>query len=132
MNLVKYYRLRNKNKVEGFAKEVSGRTYFKAYNEFNWHQNPLNFDTIDIGVDVYDKRNRRLYTNDIVLYRVSTKPFVRKGFVVFESNSKQFGLIDQETYHFTPFFIDELALFEKDRLEIVSHLFTHSNKTKSE
>ena len=130
MNLAKHYRLGSKNKVEGYAKEVSGITYFKGYNEFNWHQDPLVFDTIDIGIDVLDKRNRRLYTNDIVLYRVSNKPFLRTGFVVFEQNSKEFGIIDQKTYHFTPFFLDELSLFDHDRLEVISHLFTVKEVSK--
>ena len=81
------------------------------------------------GIDVLDKRNRRLYTNDIVLYRVSNKPFLRTGFVVFEQNSKEFGIIDQKTYHFTPFFLDELSLFDHDRLEVISHLFTVKEKS---
>ncbi|TGN26306.1 hypothetical protein [Empedobacter tilapiae] len=125
-----YYRLRNKNKIEGFAKEENGITYFKGYNEFSWHKTPLQFDTIDIGIEVLDKRNRRLFTNDIVVYKVSTKPFLRTGSVVYESNRKEFGIIDQHSFHFTPFFIDNLNLFEKDKLEIISHLFTRKEKTK--
>lgn len=129
MTTTQYYRLRNKNKVEGFAKEVGDTTYFKAYNEFTWHENPLQFDTIDVGLKVLDKRNRRLYTNDVVLYKVLTKPFLRKGFVVYEPSRMDFGIIDQETYHFTPFFANDLALFENDRLEVISHLFTLNEKS---
>ena len=125
MNLPKYYRLRNKNKVEGYAKELNGVTYFKGYNEFNWHTSALHFDIIDIGVPVFDKRNRRLYINDIVLYKVSSKPFMRKGLVAFDEKLQEFGIIDQQTLHFTPFFVENLCLFNNDRLEVVSHLFTN-------
>lgn len=124
MKTIGYYRLRNKNKVEGFAKEIDGVTYFKAYNEFCWHETSLPFDTIDIGIDILDKRNRRLFTNDIVLYKVSTKPFLRTGFVAYEPNLREFGIVDQKSFHFTPFYIDDLCLFDKDKLEIISHLFT--------
>ncbi|MBO6211445.1 hypothetical protein SAMN05421738_10675 [Algoriella xinjiangensis] len=130
MNLVKHYRLRNEKKVEGYAKEVNGVTFFKGYNEFTWHKNPLQFDTIDVGVEILDRRNRRLYTNDIVLYKVLTKPYTRKGFVVFEPNTKEFGIIDMASFHFTPFYLNDLSLFDKDRLEVISHLFTAKEKAK--
>lgn len=130
MKTIGHYRLRNKNKVEGFAKEIDGVTFFKGYNEFTWHQTALQFDTIDVGIDVLDKRNRRLYTNDIVLYKVSSKPFFRTGFVAYDPNKREFGIIDQESFHFTPFFIDDLSLFDKDKLEVISHLFTRKEKTK--
>lgn len=129
MKTIQYYRLRNNNKVEGFAKEVDDVTYFKAYNEFSWHQNSIQFDTIDIGIKVLDKRNRRLYTNDVVLYKLLSKPSLRKGFVAYEPLRRDFGIIDLETYHFTPFFAGELALFENDRLEVISHLFTTKEKS---
>lgn len=130
MKTIGYYRLRNKNKIEGFAKEIDGVTYFKAYNEFSWHETSLSFDTIDIGINVLDKRNRRLFTNDIVLYKVSSKPFLRTGFVAYEPNRREFGIVDQESFHFTPFYIDDLCLFDTDKLEIISHLFTRKEKTK--
>ncbi|WP_413532119.1 hypothetical protein [Empedobacter brevis] len=130
MKTAVYYRLRNKSKVEGFAKEENGETFFKGYNEFSWLKTPLQFDTIDIGIPVFDKRNRRLFTNDIVLYKISTKPFLRTGIVIYESNRKEFGIIDQHTFHFTPFFIDNLSLFKKDKLEIISHLFTQKEKAE--
>ncbi|MGV0831254.1 hypothetical protein ACTS9D_03365 [Empedobacter brevis] len=130
MKTIGYYRLRNQNKIEGFAKEMENVTYFKGYNEFSWHTTPLEFDTIDIGIEILDKRNRRLFTNDIVLYKVSTKPFIRTGFVAYEPIRREFGIIDQHSFHFTPFFIDGLSLFEKDKLEIVSHLFTRKEISK--
>jgi len=130
MKTIGYYRLRNKNKVEGFAKEIDGVTYFKGYNEFSWHENALQFDTIDIGIDILDKRNRRLFTNDIVLYKVSKKPFLRTGFVVYESKLKEFGIVDQQSFHFTPFYVEGLCLFDHDKLEVISHLFTKKEISK--
>lgn len=130
MKTIGYYRLRNKNKIEGYAKEMNGVTYFKGYNEFTWHETSLPFDTIDIGIGVKDKRNRRLFTNDIVLYKVSCKPFLRSGFVAYEPNKREFGIIDQQSFHFTPFYIDNFCLFDKDKLEVISHLFTKKEVNK--
>ncbi len=122
-----YYRLRTKNKVIGYAKKIEHTIYFKAYNEFNWHTTALDFDTLDIAVGVKDCHHRHLFLNDVVLYKLNTKPIERRGFVMFEPNQKIFGIVDCETYHFTPFFLNDIALFKQDKLEVVSHLFTNKS-----
>ena len=72
---------------------------------------------------ILDKMNRMIYEYDIVSYKINDMRMRREGVVLWSEEKEAFGIFDVQSQHFTFFFIDDLYLFQNDKLEIVSHVF---------
>ncbi|OFM81732.1 hypothetical protein HMPREF2660_00500 [Weeksella sp. HMSC059D05] len=129
--VMKYYRLRKKNRVMGYAKEsISSVVYYKAYNDFQWSEKQMDFDTVDRDIGLKDKKHRRIYEGDIVLYYLSESFVERRGLVQINEETQQAELVDLRQGFITPINVESYNLFEHDKLEVVSHAFTENSELR--
>lgn len=125
MNAHKKYRLRKKNRIVGYAQETKNGINFKG-KEILWYmRNKIYYDQVDEYIGVKDVLNREIYELDIVKYHLKKKAKEREGVVLWETRSNSFVVLDIQSRHYTPIFIEKLFLFRNDSLEVVSHLFNH-------
>ncbi|MXV38795.1 hypothetical protein GO491_08955 [Flavobacteriaceae bacterium Ap0902] len=120
---VNKYRLRDEYTIVGYAEQTSqGMVFTGKYPKF-WLKTQQKFTYIDEAIGILDRLNRMIYEYDIVSYKINHREMRREGIVLWSEEKEAFGIYDINSKHFTFFFIDDLFLFEKDKLEIVSHVF---------
>lgn len=119
----KKYRLRDKYTIVGYAEDTpNGMEFTGKYPRF-WVKTQQYFSFVDEAIGVLDKMNRMIYEYDIVSYKINHKQMRREGIVLWSEEKEAFGIYDIESRHFTYFFVGELYLFGKEKVEIVSHAF---------
>ncbi|WP_395092398.1 YopX family protein [Vaginella massiliensis] len=121
---MKWYRLRKGNRVMGYARESEDGILYKAYNDFHWHSERLEFDQVDISVGIKDKRHRVIFEGDVVLYLLRESQGWRRGIIKF-NNTNAAVIVDEEYEVATPIQLSDYRLFEHEKLEVVSHVFSH-------
>ncbi|ADX67162.1 YopX protein [Weeksella virosa] len=115
----------------GYAKEsISSVVYYKAYNDFQWSEKQMDFDTVDRDIGLKDKKHRRIYEGDIVLYYLSESFVERRGLVQINEETQQAELVDLRQGFITPINVESYNLFEHDKLEVVSHAFTENSELR--
>lgn len=122
-NKVKKYRLRDEHTIIGYAEETSEGMIFTGKYPIFWLQKQQKFTHVDEAVGVLDKMNRMIYEYDIVSYKINHKKMRREGIVLWSEEKDAFGIYDVISRHFTFFFVGDLFLFAKEKVEIVSHVF---------
>ncbi|MGI9527631.1 MAG: hypothetical protein ACR2MS_11035 [Weeksellaceae bacterium] len=120
---VKKYRLRDDYSIVGYAEQTSNGMRFTHKFPKYWINSDPKFTYIDEAIGVLDKMNRMIYEYDVVSYKINHRQMRREGIVLWSEKKSTFGIFDIQTRHFTFFFIDDLFLFAKDKVEIVSHAF---------
>jgi hypothetical protein len=119
------YRLRLNKRIIGYAEETSEGLLFKGREGLWWMRGKPNYEQIDFFVGFQDKFHRDVYENDLVNYRLNTETQMRKGVVFRNHQTTVFGILDLESKHFTHLFVNNLCLFQSEKVEIYSHLFNH-------
>ncbi len=114
----------------GYAKENVSVVYYKAYNDFQWSEKQMDFDTVDRSIGLKDKKHRRIYEGDIVLYYLSESFVERKGLVRINEETQQAELVDLRQGFITPINVENYSLFEHEKLEVVSHAFSKNNELR--
>lgn len=117
------YRLRDKNTIVGYAEQTSEGMLFTGKHPLFWLKSGQKFTHVDEAIGILDKLNRMIYEYDIVSYKINDKKMRREGIVLWSEEKAAFGIFDLESQHFSYFFIGEWFLFQKDKVEIVSHAF---------
>ncbi len=117
------YRLRDGKTIVGYAEQTKDGMHFTGKYPLFWLSTEQKFTHIDCAVGLLDKLHRMIYEYDIVSYKINHREMRREGIVLWSEKKKAYGIFDIETEHFTFFFVGDLFLFEKDKLEIVSHVF---------
>lgn len=117
------YRLRDDKTIVGYAEQTADGMLFTGKYPLFWLQSGHKFSHIDEAIGVLDRLNRMIYEYDIVSYKINDVLMRREGIVLWSEEKEAFGIFDLDTQHFTYFFVDDLFLFEKDKVEIVSHAF---------
>ncbi|MFA7447719.1 MAG: hypothetical protein WCY77_04720 [Weeksellaceae bacterium] len=124
MNTNSKYRLRLNIRIIGYAESTEDGLLFKGHEPLWWMRGKPNYNHIDSFTGVQDKFHRDIYENDLVNYRLNADSPMRKGVILINKNSS-FGIFDLESEHFTQLFMQELCLFQSEKMEIYSHLFNH-------
>lgn len=124
------YRLRWDRKIVGYAEQTPQGILFKG-KEWLWFlRGKPRYNQIDECIGCKDKLNRDIYESDIVLYSINDKLNSQKGVILWETQSEQFVLYNVENNEVMPLFVNEVFLFENDKVEIVSHLFNQPDLEK--
>ena len=126
---MKSYRLRKGNRVIGYAKENEDGLLYKAYNDFHWHDEQLDFDQIDESIGLKDKRHRTIFEGDVVLYLSNNTNGWRRGWIDFDQKNQP-QIVDEKQHFITPLNVENYSLFEHEKLEVVSHRFSHQSQSK--
>lgn len=125
MNQKSKYRLRINSTIIGYAEEMEEGILLKGNSiEQTWY-NLKEYNKIDRFVGIQDKFHRDIYENDLVSYRLNASSQMRKGVIQSSETMESFGIMDLESRHFTHLFINEICLFQSEKMEIYSHLFNH-------
>ncbi|MET3733046.1 hypothetical protein [Moheibacter stercoris] len=125
MNQKSKYRLRINSTIIGYAEELDEGILLKGNSvEQAWY-NLKEYNKIDRHVGIQDKFHRDIYENDLVNYRLNGKSPMRKGVILQSQTMESFGILDLESKHFTHLFINDICLFQSEKMEIYSHLFNH-------
>lgn len=125
MNQKSKYRLRINSTIIGYAEEMEEGILLKGNSiEQTWY-NLKEYNKIDRFVGIQDKFHRDIYENDLVNYRLNASSQMRKGVIQSSETMESFGIMDLESRHFTHLFINEICLFQSEKMEIYSHLFNH-------
>lgn len=120
---VNKYRLRDEKTIVGYAEETAeGMLFTGKYPRF-WLKSNQKFTHIDEAIGVLDKLNRMIYEYDILSYKINHKQMRREGIVLWSEEKEAFGIYDVISKHFSFFFVEDLFLFQRDKVEIVSHVF---------
>lgn len=119
----KKYRLRDDKTIVGYAEETKDGILFTGKYPWFWLKSDQKYTHVDLSVGILDKMNRMIYEYDIVSYKINDMKMRREGIVLWSEEKEAFGIFDVQSQHFTFFFIDDLYLFQNDKLEIVSHVF---------
>lgn len=127
----KKYRLRNHKTIVGYAEETDSGMLFTGKYPLFWLNGQQKFNQVDKAIGILDKLHRMVYEKDIVSYKITDNMMRREGVVLWSTAKKTFGIFDLQSQHFTYFFIDDIFLFEHDKLEIISHLFNHPHLAKN-
>ncbi|MBV7441867.1 hypothetical protein KRX57_10590 [Weeksellaceae bacterium TAE3-ERU29] len=117
----KRYRLRNGSRIVGYAEQTSHGVKFTGKYMLWWREGKENYDEVDVATGLKDKMNRMIFEGDIVYYRINKKLLRQSGVVVRKGNT--FYIKDLTYNHFTPLEIMGFSLFNKEKLEIHSHIF---------
>ena len=118
------YRLRLNIRIIGYAESTEDGLLFNGHEPLWWMQGKPNYNQIDSFTGIQDKFHRDIYENDLVNYRLNADSPMRKGVIRINKNAS-FGIFDLESEHFTQLFMQELCLFQSEKMEIYSHLFNH-------
>ena len=119
------YRLRLNSRIIGYAEETQDGLLFKGREPLWWMRGKSNYDQIDQFVGIQDKFHRDIYEMDLVNYRINAQDQMRKGVILSNEATDQFGILDLESQHFTDLFVSGICLFQSEKMEIYSHLFNH-------
>lgn len=119
------YRLRLNSRIIGYAEETEYGLLFKGREPLWWMRGKPNYNEIDKFVKIQDKFHRDIYEKDLVNYRLNAASQMRKGIILYDEKEKSFGILDLESKHLTHLFFGEICLFQSEKMEIYSHLFTH-------
>lgn len=119
----KKYRLRDHKVIVGYAEETSNGVLFTGKHHWFWMKSNQRFTHVDLSTGVLDRLNRMIYEYDVLSYKINDVKMRREGVVLWSEEKEAFGVFDIESQHFTFFFIDDIFLFQKDKVEIVSHVF---------
>ena len=117
----KRFRLRNCSRIVGYAEQTSRGVKFTGKYMLWWREGKENYDEVDVATGKKDKMNRMIFEGDIVYYRINKNLLRQSGVIVRRNNS--FYIKDLTYNHLTPLEIMGLSLFNKERLEIHSHIF---------
>jgi hypothetical protein len=117
------YRLRDHRTIVGYAEETSEGLLFTGKYPWFWLKSDQRYTHIDFAIGILDKMNRMIYEYDILSYKISDINMRREGVVLWSEEKEAFGIFDVESKHFTFFFVGDLYLFQRDKVEIVSHVF---------
>ncbi len=126
----KKYRLRWNQEIVGYAEETSEGVLYKGKEWLWWMRAKPRYNRIDEFVGYKDRLHREIYELDIVSFHLENKKKPIKAIVVWQVKKEEFALYDYEKERFFPLQIEGLSLFENDKLEIVSHLFTQKELQK--
>lgn len=121
------YRLRDDKTIVGYAEETSEGMLFTGKFPLFWLNSDRKFTHVDEAIGILDKLNRMIYEYDILSYKINDTQMRREGIVLWSEEKEAFGIYDIESKHFSYFFVDDLFLFEKDKVEIISHAFNRPN-----
>lgn len=119
------YRLRLNSRIIGYAEETQDGLLFKGREPLWWMRGKPNYNQIDKFVGIQDKFHRDIYEQDLVNYRINAHEQMRKGVILTNEATDNFGILDLESQHFTHLFISGICLFQSEKMEIYSHLFNH-------
>lgn len=119
----KKYRLRDNKTIVGYAEETSEGLQFSGKYPWYWLKSKLKYTHLDCATGILDKMNRMIFEYDILSYKITDARMRREGVVLWSEEKEAYGIFDVDTQHFSFFFIDDLYLFRKDKVEIVSHVF---------
>ena len=117
------YRLRDDKTIVGYAEETAEGMLFTGKFPLFWLKSERKFTHVDEAIGILDKLNRMIYEYDILSYKINDTQMRREGIVLWSEEKEAFGIYDIESKHFSYFFVDDLFLFEKDKVEIISHAF---------
>ena len=117
------YRLRDNKTIVGYAEETAEGLLFTGKYPMFWLQSNQRYTHIDLAVGILDKMNRMIYEYDILSYKINDAHMRREGIVLWSERKEAFGIYDVASKHFTFFFVGDLYLFKRDKVEIVSHVF---------
>ncbi len=127
----KKYRLRWNSEIVGYAEETSEGILYKGKEWLWWMRGKPRYNQIDEAIFLKDKMHRDIYEWDIVLFHLDSVRNPVKAIVLWQEQFSQFVLYEYENDRIFPIFVKELSLFENDKLEIVSHLFTQKELMKN-
>lgn len=116
----KKYRLRLQNNVIGFAHKTPSGFIFRG-NSLVPVKRKVIYDEIDEYTSLQDVNQQEIYELDIVVYSIAEEN--RCGVVLWNGSCNGFGVYDIDNFIFIPLFLCKLCLFQRERLEVVSHLF---------
>ncbi|MDO5655607.1 MAG: YopX family protein [Flavobacteriaceae bacterium] len=120
---IQKYRLRDDKTIVGYAEETAEGMLFTGKFPLFWLKSKQKFSHVDQAVGILDKLNRMIYEYDILSYKINDSQMRREGIVLWSEEKLAFGIFDIESRHFSFFFVGNLFLFEKDKVEIISHAF---------
>ncbi len=118
----KKYRLRLHTEVIGFADKTPLGFKFEG-KPLWWMKGKPSYNEIDEFTLFKDVNQQEIYELDIVTYMMGGRK--RRGVILWEDKSKNFGIYDIENFMFIPLILDGLYLFENEPLMVVSYLFKH-------
>ncbi len=125
MRKMNKFRLRLNTRIIGYAEETADGLLFKGREGLWWMRGKPNYDKVDYFIGLQDKFHRDIYENDLVSYRLNSENQMRKGLIMRNKRDGSFGITDLESKHFTQIFVDEICLFQSEKMEVYSHLFNH-------
>lgn len=130
MSLSRKFRLRKERNIVGFAKETQHGLFIKGKGLL-WFMSRVNYDKVDEYIGIKDKLNRDIYEMDIVSYKINKGLPEGQGVILWESELREFVLLDINHKIVIPIFLEGFNLFHHQPLEVTSHLFNHPNLSKA-
>lgn len=118
------YRLRINSTIVGYVEEVEDGLLFQGNSKEQCWRNLKTYNKVDRFVGIQDKFHRDIYENDLVNYRLNDSKQMRKGVILQNRKNDLLGILDLESKHFTDLFVEDLCLFNAEKMEIYSHLFS--------
>lgn len=128
--LHKKYRLRWNKEIVGYAEETPEGILYKGKEWLWFMRGKPRYNQIDEAIGIQDSWHRDIYELDIVLFSLNNKWERNHAVVLWQEQFEQFVLYDYENNKVYPIFVENMSLFENDKLEIVSHLFTQPDLEK--
>ena len=117
------YRLRQDQKVVGYARKIGGRTLFYSRDGFWWSGLKIEHNQIDESIGIYDIDRKMLHEWDIVEYRLE-EDRDRLGAFLWSTKRKCFCIVDVKDPEIeVPLFVDDLQLFQPNDLRFKAYLF---------
>ncbi|MCT4623960.1 MAG: YopX family protein [Schleiferiaceae bacterium] len=119
----KRYRLRNGDKLLGYAREVYGGARFYSKDGFWWTGREIIYTEVDEWVGLVDKNRKHIYEWDIVYYKAEDETEYKSGAILWQDKQKRFGIRDLDEDVFFPLRMEGFSLFNPNELEVYSQLY---------
>ena len=127
---IKKYRLRDDKTIVGYAEETAEGMLFTGKYPLFWLKSNQKFTHVDQAIGIVDKLHRMIYEYDVLSYKINDSQMRREGIVLWSEEKEAFGIFDIASRHFSFFFVGNLFLFERDKVEIISHAFNRPKLMK--
>ena len=127
----KRYRLREENKVVGYAKEVFGGARFFSKDGAWWSGREIGYNKIDEWVGLKDRNGKFIFEWDIVSFKVDPdEKEYRRGAILWEKQNKRFGIRQLDEEIFIPLQVEGMDLFKTGQIKVISFLFINPDIAK--
>ena len=127
---IKKYRLRDDKTIVGYAEETAEGMLFTGKYPLFWLKSNQKFTHVDQAIGIVDKLHRMIYEYDVLSYKINDSQMRREGIVLWSEEKEAYGIFDIASQHFSFFFVGNLFLFERDKVEIISHAFNRPKLMK--